>query len=604
MVHRPSTPSDRRSTAGWISEAVDWLTAMGADVDAQNEAYRQALALPQNSYLREQARMIGATGSAAGMQALGSGRTFLSRGNRHPVNLSGFDWQRPSVHDRSQLWALQQWLPVRDCLYERNVGSTATLDILVPWLRDWVATYTAPEGIRQHQHLSWHDHATARRAISAVYYILILADAGMPLPEVFPRLYEFIGIHMVVLRSDSFYSARTNHGFDQALALYLLASAFEMGDLSRECRRVARQRLLEEMAVAFSDEGVHIENSPAYHPLMLNRMLQARSLLAGFDDTPSDLDIDGIYNRGVEFLAYATRPNGKLPQFGDTDDAVLRFEPDAAIAPDTSPLLRYSLSGGAEGLCPLHSIRIFPRSGYAFLRNNWGRSGTFEQIFYLAIKSGFLNTYHRHDDDNNFVLFAHGEDWLIDGGIYKYQEDDEFRIYLRSSLAHNIVTPLGVPVSRTIPPVGSGNGFRRWRTVNGVTELHIRSLMYEGLIYDRTLRLDRRAETIELEDRIAGADKTPRDYEFRLHFPLERTLSVVPGGALRVVSHKSKRCLIVEPQGQQFDSVTTHTGRAEPPLAGWTSPTLGELTEAHTAVFSQLGRPNYESRVQIRFEAR
>lgn len=590
-----------RPLKGWSAEAALWLTATTADAEAHEETYRQAALLPTNLYLLAQARALGTTGSAAGLRALREGKVLLSRDGRHGVQLEGFDWSHPALHDRSHLWVVQQWLPVRDCLLERNQGGATTgLHNMVPWVRAWIETNITVESLRHHQSLTWHDHATALRAIYAVYFLLALADAGVALREAFPRLYEFVGVHLVVLRSEAFYSKRTNHGFDQALALYLLATVFDLGDLSRECRATGRQRLLEEMAVAFSQEGVHIENSPSYHPLMLNRLLQAGDMLRGFGDTEIGIDIEGSYARGIEFLTHAIRPDGRLPAFGDSDDAPQRFEPREALVPTLAPPLRYSQTAGREGSPPAHSVRIFPRSGYAFMRNRW--TGDFDAMLHLAVKSGFLSPYHRHDDDNNIVLFAYGEEWLIESGIYKYAERDQTRAYLRSSLAHNIVTPLGVPVSRSVPPPGSGNGFRAWRTVEGVTELRMRSLMYEGMVYDRELFFDRRAETIELRDRIVDSEKQPRDFECRLHFPLDKILSIDADGNLRARSSQTGRCLVVAMAGPGFDKVEIVTARKEAPMAGWTSPGLGRLSEAQTVIFHQLARPAYESRMTIAFD--
>ena len=66
----------------------------------------------------------------------------------------------------------------------------------------------------------------------------------------------------------------------------------------------------------------------------------------------------------------------------------------------------------------------------------------------MTLKCGFLSTYHRHDDDCSITLYAHGSEWLIDGGMYNYDEKSELRKFLRSPLSHNLLVIPRVTITR------------------------------------------------------------------------------------------------------------------------------------------------------------
>ena len=82
------------------------------------------------------------------------------------------------------------------------------------------------------------------------------------------------------------------------------------------------------------------------------------------------------------------------------------------------------------------------------------KPSSFNETVYLVLKSGFLSRVHRHEDDLSIILYGHGEDWLIDSGLYRYQEDDPLRRDMRSAPAHNIAIVDDVPQIRGAEGVG------------------------------------------------------------------------------------------------------------------------------------------------------
>lgn len=586
----------------WVRRAVTLRSGFPPAPDLATAVYHQASGLPAVEFVQHLARRLAVAGSESGADALRNGRHLLTRDGTVDIDLRGFDWLAPGVTDRSQLWRLQQWFGVRDCLNERMTAGVITgLDVLAPWIRGWLALNMSEEALRANLLLSWHDHSTALRVLSAIQFLLMCAEQGRDLRAEFPSLAEFVILHLAVLADDSFYSRGTNHGFDQAFSLYLLANLFDVGSLSTECREIGRARLLDEMACAFSAEGVHIENSPAYHPLMLARLVLARELLAAFGDEAEAGEIGETYQRGVEFLIHAVRPDGTLPGFGDTDDSQVRFQAAADLAGERAEQLRYALSRGEVGQLPLHNVRVFPTTGYAFARNYWPSAGRYDEMIHLAAKCGFLSTYHRHDDDNNIVLFAHGEEWLIESGIYRYVETDPTRIYLRSSLAHNIVTPIGAAVTRNVPIAEERSGLFYWQSEKGVFQLRMRSLMFEGLVYERTLLFNRRNGALEIADALRERQGMLRDFQLRLHFPEDKKIEIISPYKVRIMSTRNGRAMHVEVLDGVFSSLDLARARSEPPTAGWTSRRIGHLGPAQTLIWLAQRQQGFASRLRLSF---
>src|SRR5690606_226404 len=108
--------------------------------------------------------------------------------------------------------------------------------------------------------------------------------------------------HGNLLLRDDFYEKNTNHGFDQSLSLILASLAFSAIPESSQWQVVGLERLKSEMDFAFTSEGVHVENSPAYHMGMIGNMLRARRLLKHININYEG--IDSLFDKALIFLAW------------------------------------------------------------------------------------------------------------------------------------------------------------------------------------------------------------------------------------------------------------------------------------------------------------
>lgn len=267
--------------------------------------------------------------------------------------------------------------------------------------------------------LAWHDHGTAFRTRNIINWITFCYTQDIDVIALSNNinLSKLIVKHLDWLLDSKNYSEYTNHGFDQSMIVLTISAMFDSEQFETH-RLMSRQRLKAEIKFAFTDEGVHKENSPGYQKFMLARLKQLRTLALLNETVISELAENYIV-KAEEFLRVITLPNGYLPMIGDTrgEDVGLQYSQNANI-----DILDYSASG------------------YIILR---GRTVT-NKDFHLLFKCSHFSNYHRHDDDLSLHLFFDNVVILGDGGLGSHNEKDERRKALRSNIAHNVPYVSGI----------------------------------------------------------------------------------------------------------------------------------------------------------------
>jgi len=368
-------------------------------------------------------------------------QSFVSEFLAGEIRLKGFDsveigtmptWTEDPFEDRNWQWRWHQWefiiwLVRVDEANRRNVRNQ-----LLDWTRKWwVDNRDGPSS-----DLSWHDHSTAFRLRN-----LILFRHWLEMDSVIHYdlawMDEAIFVHARLLAEEEFYSKRTNHGFDQMHVLLFAGLVLYVEDSEVDWCRHGTERLEDEIGFGFSTEGVHVENSPGYHLLMINRILQIRPLLERGGVEGVEARTMMLLEGAFEHLCWVIQPNGLLPRIGDTGDIQVDLE---AIRLRIWGINRIEESPQGE--------RLLSESGWGIIRRKL-TSNPLED-FHLILKCGFLSSYHRHDDDCHLSLFAYGSEWLVDSGLFNHQEEDQHRIHVRSARAHNIPFIHDTKVSRRL----------------------------------------------------------------------------------------------------------------------------------------------------------
>ncbi|MBC8424937.1 hypothetical protein H8E07_12505, partial [bacterium] len=317
------------------------------------------------------------------------------------------DWSVDPYGNRSWAWSLHSFAWMKDLLGAHAASGgdeylARALELVADWERDNLVDEPPSE-------MTWHDQVTAQR----LERLLDLLESLRLRPESedadLLRLLELIRLHGAMLLEVDFYTAHTNHGFDQAFALARLGLALPGIPDAPRFRETGLSRLLDECDFAFDDHGVHRENSPAYHFFMISMLHRAKGMCEaygvpspGLDDTLAD---------ALAVAVHLLLPNGEMPLIGDTHTEASKSVSVPNWVPGRQEIL-YGLHAGRRGVAPSLVDMILPQSGYAVLRERWGGSVDFDRPVVLVMKLAANSRYHFHDDILSFILYGHGERWL------------------------------------------------------------------------------------------------------------------------------------------------------------------------------------------------
>lgn len=107
----------------------------------------------------------------------------------------------------------------------------------------------------------------------------------------------------------------------------------------------------------------------------------------------------------------------------------------------------------------------------------------------------------------SFVLFAFGEDWIIDGGLYNYEEKNPLRAHLRSHFAHSLSAPDNVEPVRRQKTHGGQNQIINFTSGRDRGHVEMEYKMFPGYLSHRSIELNRASESITINDRINPLQK-------------------------------------------------------------------------------------------------
>ena len=331
------------------------------------------------------------------------------------VDFESFSWQRENM-DRNWWWQTQSFPFLAWYVNARELLTEDEKLKIIQFCEKSVLRWIEIEDCQDPNNLVWHDHAASFRLSNLfnwLFSVFIDVKSGRLADDTIKekdQIINFIYKHIAWISKDENYSKNTNHGLDQASSVMFIgfytcypewANFFDL----------ATQRLHEELEFAFTPEGVHKENSPAYHMFMLGR-LKLFSELSKFENNNFVQKAVELEDKAKLFLQALALPNGLLPMLGDTKDGL-------KVADNHFPaeLSEYD----------------FCESGYFIIKGLVAY-----KPFYLLVKNCFDSSYHRHDDDLHMILYYGDEVLLGDGGLGAHAEQDPRRKELRSYNCHNV----------------------------------------------------------------------------------------------------------------------------------------------------------------------
>ena len=336
----------------------------------------------------------------------------------------------------------------------------------------------------------WDDKRTGDRG-PYLAYILRAADCEGLLTE--PQrelLLKLLLRHGLVLTDPDTYKP-TNHGLFVDLGLTLLARQLDSQPEAPGWAELGRARFAQTMFDrVVPDEGFWLEHSAGYQ-ILITRTL-ARFLEIASNRTPELVD---LLRRMQDVVGWLAEPDGRIPQFGDSDlKRVPKFA--EARARDDRGILELDQSG----------LAVVKQPGA-----------------YLAVLSSYFSDAHKHADALTFDLFDRGRRLITDTGLYHKDKDESFA-FAHATRAHSVLTVDGEEFPRDgsdtfgsgIVETGKGHGFYAILGTNpGVATQgveHQRLFVYEPgralVIVDR-VRSDERHRYARFLQFAPGLDVSP-----------------------------------------------------------------------------------------------
>lgn len=474
------------------------------------------------------------------------------------------DWTENPFSNRSWQWRLN-WLSFLSFLiaHHASSGIDAALDKGRDSIQSWLDKYLLTDENCGFEFI-WHDHGTALRAEQIHLFLTYVSQYASGWKNKNLNFFQYAQkacrIHAAWLVKDSFYSIHTNHGLEQSRVLLLLSFAFSEDPQATHWRRLAIGRLESELDYSFTEEGVHVENSPAYHVFVFKVFTGVLEDYSSEALGDLSLKFKVFSKKALEFTARIIRPDGFLPIIGDTEQLPTTDSYRASLGDS----LEYSgfcfaNSQGRRGVKFSSLNKVYAKSGYAIFRDGWQDSGKNSRSLHLIVKAGCLSNYHHQQDEGHVSLYALGEDWLIDSGLYNYNQTDLIRKYMRSRQAHNVAV-----ISNSSYPAEFKKRLSGWNISNfdesdnfPFVEIDIRVL--EQIRQIRRVSLNNEKSMVTVDDDFLMQDGVARDVTLLWHVPLDKVIKIVGDGSVKIFG-KTGISLSLNVMGDRPDEVLVRKG--------------------------------------------
>ena len=324
-------------------------------------------------------------------------------------------WSDNPFEDLNWQHRLHSWSNMDHWMNEyQQDGDAAHLLAPIEIALDWHRFHVEEERTSDFQ---WYDHSTGVRASRLAFlldfilsYRLEVSDADLA------RLMTLADLHAKKLTDPAFLGPG-NHGLFQLVGLDALCSVVGWRYACQGARSYAKETFVDLVESWFSEESVHVENSPTYHYWVID---QIRKL--GAVERFQQPGVQEILERADAISPWLTYPDGRWIRVGDSHGDGPQL---------TGPVEPVCLPDGAG----CWAVRDLTKSGYALVRSLPEADDGESSILFVSAMAA--PTGHKHGDDLGFVLMEGGRDIFVDTGRYGYNYD-EARRYAVSARAHNV----------------------------------------------------------------------------------------------------------------------------------------------------------------------
>jgi hypothetical protein len=454
----------------------------------------------------------------------------------------------------------------------KTTGRPAYLEKLLAVLR----SYAANESVRQYDGKGFDDLQTAAyRAIVLSNQIARLKEAKVLPTDLESRLRSSAARIADRLSDSANFEAASLRGMIESSALLVVANTFPSLPRAASLRQLALARLDVSRSKLGGAEGGAIEDSPFHQLQLLGKVAELVWWAERFEP---ELARSWIPARQamLHYVAYATRPNGRLPMLGATGTTIVPNQPadiyGALAAYDAE--YAWVWSAGRGGIPPLRRSELLARPGLYTLRSPTADAG---QTF-VTFDVGPYRPQRSHLDALGLTVFAEGATLFPDSGLYSY-DDGPLQNYFHGTRAHNTVVVDGLDQAPGGATAGAFGVYDSAAWASG------QSSLYSGVIHARTVVvLDQGAllVTDELE--------SPKEHEYSQVWHTFAGAGVAVRGADVDVANLNKDPIALvrqsNPEGLEVQRFYGSTS----PVQGWFSQAYGQKEPTHALEYRRRGK--------------
>lgn len=238
-----------------------------------------------------------------------------------------------------------------------------------------------------------------------------------------------------------------NHILEDAYALTIGSVYFKDSRLTRKAVRILKKELDRQIL----PDGAHFEQSPMYHCILLDRLLDCINYTHGILPDSFDRFMRDKAAAMTGHLRSIVWKDGSIPMLNDSANG---------IAPSASQIIDYAgRLGIGSNMTPL------AQCGYRKME-----TPRLEVIADIGNITASYQPGHSHADTFSYEMRLDGVPFIIDTGISTYDKNER-RQYERSTMAHNTVT------------VGGRDSSQVWGGFRVASRAHVRIIRdQEGII--------------------------------------------------------------------------------------------------------------------------
>lgn len=297
----------------------------------------------------------------------------------------------------------------------------------------------------------------AIRSVAWIYALYAFGNEPAFTETDFQRIQRLLYLHAEHINKNinfARYAVHNNHLIGEALALFAIGSLFPWFDKADSWKKRGRNILENDCLKQFYADGGYCQSSHNYHRLALHYYIWACRIGECLNERLSPKVYETMQRSG-EYLASFLNENGKLPNWGANDGALLNPWTQCDYS-DFRPILnaiQYLIKGrrafepgpwdeelfwffGSQVLqAPLTPYKSrstsFPVSGLHVIR--------LDKQNFTVLRCGSIRDRFGQADQLHVDIWWNGLNVAIDGGSYLYNDELQYHKYFMSTKSHNTV---------------------------------------------------------------------------------------------------------------------------------------------------------------------